>query len=416
MKNILRQYHVILLIFYLSIITLLASWFTSPDFRDSNVFIVGIIPTVFLILFLFRSKSLKAKMNFEDPKLEKFFRYYDIAIIALTSLCFISIAYAISKNLGLFTDSFSYSLRLISTALHPLYPLESRLFHTLIPFSLVAPFGSKSIKKTLWVMYILLIFCLQTKIAPIYLFLIISLKLFFYEEIPLKKKMTIGSISLIGCLILFGFTYKFSARDFDRLMKNDQLKQAMSTQISESKPFTDFPKQCVQKEDPTLSVASSYYSFNKFSSDFFYRLILLPAIVSRIYVCAWDNGFKGYFQGHQIARIFKAYVPVYNIIYTSYFPNHAGFSHGHAVGNFVFDSYFQLGFVGTLFCILAVLLLLVLIDALPETESFRGLKHLMKLNFLYGSLTASLLSTFLFFIPLLGLIIYLLLNRDSKQA
>lgn len=417
LKKIFLNYHILILVAYLLTITMLAYYFQSPALPNDWIILwIGILPILAMSFFMLMPIS-RQKIKLNHSHLHQFFKYYDGLMILLTLVCFSSFALALMKNLNLFDNAFSYSLRLITTALHPLYPLESRMFHTLIPFSLIVPFGNKNYKYILWILFIILTFLLQIKIGPIFLFLIIVLSLSQNQNLILKKKILIGIAAWICCLGMFFFTYKSSSRDFEQLYKNEHLKTVLPTvQPKLDSVSTKFQNNCVQHEDPKLSEVSQYYQFSKFANDFIYRTIVLPSIVSRVFVCAWDNDYKGYFKGHQLSRLIGVYEPIYNIIYTTYFPNQSGFAYAQAVGNYIFDSYLQLGFFGVLISTLLTIFMLYLIKKIPGEIEFKGLRNLVKINFLYGTITASLISTLLFFFPLICLYITLFLLKLSRDA
>lgn len=419
MKKILDNYHILILVLYISIVTILASYLQSPNLKSIGiVLLIGACPVIAMLFYTLKSNSAET-LIFDPGILNRFFRVYDLIMIFLTLICFCSFGIGLIKNISLFESAFSYSLRLVTTALHPLYPLESRLFHTLIPFSLVTPFGKKSYKVVLWTLYVLLVFLLQIKIAPLYLFLIVLLALHQNSSKKLSSKAIICVMSLACCAGLYSFTYKNSNKDFEQLMKNDHLKSVMKPLApAQAESRSLFQENCAQKKDMRLAKIAQFSNISKFAYDFTYRTVILPSIISRVFVCAWDNEYRGYFRGHQLARFFGEYTPVYNTLYVTYFPEHAGFSYANAVGNYVFDSYFQLGIIGVILATLITLSVLFLINKIPSLIEFRGLKNLMKINFIYGVLTASILSTTLFFLPLLclyAITLYLKITNTAQE-
>jgi tetrahydromethanopterin S-methyltransferase subunit G len=425
LKKILSQYHIIILFTYIACIIGMSLILKTPNIENELIIlIIGLVPLCALGMIFYRnlkkSKSeseSKAKVEVEESTLDQFFLLYDVFVLLLMIICFGSISYAINQNLSLFDHTFSYSLRLISTALHPVYPLESRLFHTLAPFSLVSPYGNRKVKKGLWITYFLLVFLLQIKIAPLYLFFLVLIALYQFK-MPKKLKLLLLGISAVICGCLYGFTFYESSKGFEKLYQ----KESLQTKMTEMVPLVEidnpeFYQNCkrIDNIDPKiLSVIESEYP--KIIGAATYRIVVLPSIVSRLFVCARENNFNGNFQGHQIARIFGNYLPVYNILYRMYFPEHGTFTFANAVGNFIYDSYFQLGFLGVILSALILIAILLMIEELSGQKKIRGLYNLMKLSFIYSTLTASILSTLIFFFPLLALFSFIKIKEHFVKV
>lgn len=410
LKEFLKNYHLILLSIYISIVTKIAFSLKSPNVEfEKSILIIGASALLSLLLF-FKSKKYIKPLRVLPKDLNVFFRYYDIVMIALTIICFGSFLISYYENIQLFDNAFSYSLRLITTALHPLLPLESRLFHTLIPFSLIVPYGNPQFKKVLWLLYAILVCLLQIKIAPIFLFVLIFFKLCSLNKVNIYKKVAIGFLSMAFSCGLFIFISQSSARDFENLMKNTHLMKNMGSLPSqEIISHTMFKDRCSPKPDTVLN---SLPFINHYLT---YRIFYLPSIVSRLFVCARENQFEGNFRGHQLARVIGAYRPVYNILYTTYFPEQAGFTYANAVGNYVFDSFFQIGWSGIFLSLVVIFCILHMINLIDNYGDFKPLGHLMKFTLIYGTLTSSLISVLLFFIPLSILILFLYFYPENQD-
>ena len=395
-----QNYHSFIILGYLGIITIISAVLSTPTV-DSKI-IPGIALGFIIIFFSFSFLSkvfFKNELRVIDPS--PFFKIYDVIVLILFLLCFASIGISIVSNLNYFNHGFSYPLRLISTAFHPLIPLESRLFHTLAPFSIVAPWGNEKLKNINFVLLIVLVFLMQVKIGALYL-LIISI-LFFFEKrksLPKKTLLTMSTVILSFTLFLTFFTSRQSWEDYKNLEEAQLIKYE---KINRQEKFGKL-NNCGDKGDPLIDKARAFFSDTPFNYYTFYRVVIQPSELSRLYVCAWENGFQGFFQGHQVARIFGFYKPLYNILYTVYYPNFTGNKNAHAVGNFLYDSYFQLGAVGVVLSSFILSFLFIFILYLDQLSS--GLGHLMRINLIYGTLTASLLSTVIFFVPAAALMLW----------
>lgn len=420
LKKILNQYHVIVLFLYLLCIISLSLVLKTPHLEDPLIVaLIGGIPLIALGTFLYwvlRDNNDSRHINLNAS--EKFFNAYDWVILGLISVCFISITMGIIQNLGLFDSTFSYSLRLITTALHPLYPLESRLFHTFMPFALLSPYGRKKLKLILWLLYIILVFLLQVKIAPLYLFCLIFIATFRRPFKSFYNKLGFFLCSASLCLGLFFFTFQNSNSGFKSLYEDKKLQETMNNQVPlvtiDNHKFYENCKRIDNMDPAILSTIEG--DLPKVVGATIYRTLVLPSVVSRLFICAWENDFKGHFRGHQLARITGHYLPIYNVLYRTYFPEHGNFTLANAVGNFVYDSYFQIGYLGVFFATLILLCILFLIESMPNSENFWSLKNLMKLNFLYSTFTASILSAVIFFVPLFLFFIYVYLRRNDANS
>lgn len=417
-RKVISQFHILVLILYLVAISFIAATLHEPALdTSSSVIKISLIPIIgffSILIYFIKRKNISTNVSFE--KLKSFFDIYNSIVLLMMIVCLTSISYAIFSHTELLQESFSYSLRMISTTLHPLYPLESRLFHTLVPFALLASFGNKKVKFTLWSLYKVLAFLLQIKVAAIYLFFLLVIVSF---QMTWKKnylRYTFLGFSFVLCTLIYSFIYLESAKGFEAVSSNTSFQKEMVAHtplVSINNP--SFYKNCKDSDNPVIPqyLQRIEQTWPRGASAFFYRALTLPSIVSRLYVCAWDNGFHGYFKGHQIARLTGNYLPVYNILYRTYFPAHGNFSLANAVGNFAYDSYFQLGYLGVLLSTFVLVIILLLIEVIPSTQKFQGIKNLMKLNFLYGTLTASVLSAILFFVPLFACFLFMAFRKKE---
>lgn len=412
-----KNLYILVFITYIAFVGILTAFIPTPDVKQSYqlwvifLFIVG--STVFSVYYWNKKRPV---FHLNQQSLKQFSTVSENFILILSTVCLISIGWTCYKESFLLKDSFSYPLRMISTVFHPLVPLESRLFHTLIPFVLFLPEVNRAKRFVTWVLFSLIVFLLQVKIAPFYLLTIVTIKILHGLTASKIKKTVWITASALVTLSMFVFTYSSSKRGFESLNNSEGVIEKLN------------------KKTPIVEVhAPNFYETCKFSPELFptwlskvastvpnsiyqliYRTLILPSLVNRLFVCSYQNDFLGYFRGHQVARVFGQYLPVYNILYRQFFPEHGKFTAANAVGIFVYDSIFQIGLFGLFLSILVVFTLIGIIETVSYNIS-NELGAFLKLTFLYSTLTSSILSILIFFIPTLTLLFWLYFTKDKTN-
>lgn len=370
---------------------------SSPEVSKLHFAGIGLLGIFSLILGILILNKTNQANGFNLRSMNTFFKYYDSLVAILLILCFSSILITLLENLGMFKFGFSYPLRLISTAYQPLAPLESRLLHTVVPFSVLVNFGSKKTKAFNFYSLFLLVFLLQIKIGPIILMIIIFLRFLSHKKLPSLIIQT-----LVSCIILAHTSLTYS---------KDYIKMAEEYFPNTKKSIAFKSKVVISGCDQ--STDSSLINFeNKFAEEGikyypFYRTFILPAIISRLFVCSYDHGFIGKFRGHQLAKIFGMYLPTYNQLYRHYFLEDSNNPNANAVGNSIYDSFFQAGWPGVIVCCLIIIIIAVIIQMLELNNDIKFLCYFLKFQFIYGIASASIISVLIFFAPLILMIIFL---------
>lgn len=359
LKNKIWSLDIILLFAYLAVSFRLAYLVEVPSVQ--NISLLYKIPLVFfgsslLALFSaeFFSKIFFKNSTFNSDTIKPSNLTYKIIAIVVSSAIFatfISWIVAFSKYSDLLRISPINGMRAITTSLHLLVPLESRILFVLIPIVLLypAPKKNKLISAIFSFLLLFFAFATQTKLgylfASLFLFYVIGISNTFFS----KNKIKAG---ILSGLFLLAFTFiglrliKNDAPNAVNLVTNKTIKLATSMPFS---PSINGRYECsasnrfVYKAETTPTDLSGKAIFEGLLN----RAIGTSAQMIRLFVCLREVGWKPNFRGHQLFKLINGYVPYYRYAYEIFRPG-MGNAISSAVTNVAADAYFNLGFFGVI--------------------------------------------------------------------
>lgn len=415
----LKHFDIALFVIYsLGISVFIPYWDTPKLYNELLPFILtGIF--LFLLICSYYLTSKKLHLSFESFKLPKKSKTYEI-LCALTLLLaiavFISWGITFQEHSTLIQKAPSYGLRLITTSLHKLVPIESRLFHTVLPFLIIFPTKEKKWKGLMFFLFLFIGFATQTKISYFYLSFI-SIVYIFQNIKSLKIRMF---LSLLSLATFSGGLYYTSQGSFGFYEIQKELKQ-----IASSSSHSKTSKKIIKNKTgrPTLAghtcqgigpfKLNTSLSQKRFLDRIFSRVFILPSEMARLFTCLGEHGVYGHFKGHQLAKLTGSYFPYYEEAYREFRPAFESLSTNSARTTIIFDSFANGSYLVVILSALICGLLMAFLNLFLKDLTFIPLVLFLKLNFLYGMVTSSLPTTLIFLAPAIGFII---IEKTSRKV
>lgn len=318
-------------------------------------------------------------------------------LIFITILLFIlnlfSMAIGHIKYSSLLAGSLSAGLRVITTSLHPLVPLESRLLYTLLPVMLFFPRIKISLRRIIMVGIIFLAILCQTKSAAIYFPICGVTYILLFEKLEKFKKIWLifSLLAFSLYLLLFIRLQSFNSNP-GNVYFSPKIPKLELVEISKKEKNQD-EASCRLRGGAPEGVKDSTYEY------LLYRAFNVSSKVIRLFICLRENNWRPNFRGHQSMRLIGQYIPYYRYAYHEY--SGRGTSANSAVSNLVADSYFNLGYLGVVLGGIFVALVYFVFVQLSIDSEAAPLIWLVRLNFMFTALQASILSCLVTLAPLI---------------
>lgn len=350
-----------------------AAFFEVPPVQNTQLFFL--IPMLFLaamalgmgFLFLATAPFSRFRSLLDKPPQKITFQVTSALVFLASAALFVSWFFAFQRYHALFDASPTFGLRAITTNLHALVPLESRLLFTVIPTLLLFPFSSKKggMQKALFALLVVIAILTQTKLGFLFTAAFGTLYLFSARSFLRDNRFRVACAA--GLFLLGGFG------DLAIDMRISSTSKVTQSALLPSLPA---PPVAVAPLPGTLAHRCSGYSpkdlekipgailGTTFANDgvieaglfapvaqavhnIAFRSYAMPAKVVRLFLCLREEGWRPGFRGHQLFRVVGGYIPYYRMAYRE-FRFDLGSSVSSAVTNAPVDAYFNAGFAGVL--------------------------------------------------------------------
>lgn len=416
----LKHFDITLFVIYSLSISIFIPFWDTPELQNEQLPFVLTGIFLFLLIGSYYLTSKKLRLSFESlglPKNSKTYEVFSALTLLLSIFVFISWGITYSEHFTLIQKAPSYGLRLITTSLHKLVPVESRLFHTVLPFLIIFPKKEKKWKGLMFFLFLFIGLATQTKISYFYLSFI-SIIYIFQSINSFKTKVL---LSLLSLAIFSGglyYTYQGSFGFYDLQVELEKISKEKG---SEKKTIPTKKRNNVSVEKQTLAghsckgVGSFNLDLNRFHKfpiwPIFSRAFILPSEMARLFTCLGEHGVYGHFKGHQLAKFTGSYFPYYEEAYREFRPAFESLSTNSARTTIIFDSFANGGYLLVILSALICGLLMAFLNLFLKDLTFTPLVLFLKLNFLYGMVTSSLPTTLIFLAPAIGFIIIEKISR-----
>ena len=408
LSYLLHRIDMILFLIFIPILYITATQLTSPAIASSGL--LWKIPTIFVGSIVFTDLFLKwisshkkhfpqsVEPLFSALKPQKItFVLIMIFSMGLTIALFASWATSLKTYIHLFPLGTSSALRAITTGLHKLVPLESRLFYTVMPALLLYPFYTKAArnwKALTWILMIFIGFITTTKLSILYGVAFTAIYLWTKESFLIAKSIWPKILLPIGLIILaIGFfqIIKQSGNGPEAMLKKSYLpalSQPPTTESTVSKSTS-----CEGKGDYDIWMQKGQAAF------LVYRTFGISAEVIRLFICLRESGWQPNYQGHQSARLIGQYQPYYRWAYGELRPGR-GSTIGSAVTNVSTDSYFNLGLVGVIISGVLIGGIYHFLLWITQHSMYTRFSYLIRINFFLILASGSMLSAIVSVAPI----------------
>ncbi len=431
MKNIIQKiWHLDLVILYgfLIICFYFAHEIGTPTVMDNALLVK--IPLYFILsswLTLVITSSItkrflnrmKASPFLTFPPTE--LTYYLIVgvVLALVLATFVSWSFAFVKYSNLLNISPIHGMRAITTSLHALVPLESRILFVLLPTVLLYPTPRKiKIISAIFCFFLLLFaFATQTKLgylfSSIVLFYVVGISNIFFNTNKIKYSLSTGLFLL--AFTIFGLVIiKNDDPNADGLVTEQSIKLQTQVQANLSNEGT-YVCSASRKfvYDRKADIGESDLSFKSIYQGLKTRTFLTSAQMIRLFVCLREQNWKPNFRGHQLFKLINGYIPYYRFAYEIFRPG-KGNSISSAVTNVAADAYFNLGFQGVILSGVTVGLIWFALNLVSAQTQFLPLLIFIKLYMVEVLSQLSILSALVTVTPLLTILAFDFLLNYKK--
>lgn len=263
LKTVLSRADLALFFAYLSVCSWMAFSMAEPPVREASVFVNVVLAfagSMFGAIFvLFRFKSLTNELRALSTIKFHPWTYRASNIVALVLLMALAVSwlFALMHYYPLLDDSFSFGMRAITTSLHALVPLDSRLPLTVLPFVLLFPFAEKSRTMSMIFFWSLIGIAFITQMKMVLLFIVIfgmyylTSRHAFSKRTPLKLA---GWAALLGAICYVGMiSVGIGAASAAKVTQNPLIPSLLPTTPNSS---TDSGKDGQKRSDATEAVAT----------------------------------------------------------------------------------------------------------------------------------------------------------------
>ncbi|MDD4975457.1 MAG: hypothetical protein PHY93_13945 [Bacteriovorax sp.] len=412
-RSIAWHFDLLFLNMYFFIVFGIAYFQKIPALVDNSILIY--IPGIFLSIIIFGKMlflrknflSLTAFSNLEPHKIT-----YQI-LLGITGLAtiatLISWCFAFKSHSDLLNISPIYGMRAITTSLHFLVPLESRIIFILIPPCLMYPYPEKKKIHIILLSLTLVLFAFSTQTKLGYLFVPSFLFYYFIINRELPWKLSLLSKTMISLFLLSFLVggFELIALDFTRGMHLTNDKSIKLTAAGSPELGNIFLKDhdlCKGEEHTYPLYFETSNNLLIISQRVFQRAFSLSAEMVRLFPCLRESGWRPSFRGHQLFRLIGAYIPYYRYAYEAFRPK-SGTQISSAVTNVAVDGYFNMGYLGVITSALITLFILLSFDLVHQSASFTPLLIYFKIYFIIVISQLSVLSGLVTILPLFMLFI-----------
>lgn len=400
------------LLAYLGIGFLVASLLDEPDLTEPStigriflLFLVGLVASIFATSRLLRRPVAEAPPVPGATRRIVFAVFCGLAVLGLALLA-VSWGIGFARFAALPHESLSFGLRAVSTSLHPLVPLESRLLFTLLPLVLLYP-AEKGGRERLWraalfAAMVGIVVVTQTKFGFVFVLLFGAYLLFGPCSFLSGWTSRIAVLAVLGAIGFGGIGFIQSSIDGVSVIMESSALPPLAVVSPPTAPDTDgVCEGGVQRELPGNAERSLGA---RAAENLARRTFWLPAQVLRLFVCLREEGWRPAFRGHQAFRWLGGYIPYYRLAYGEFRPGH-GSSVSSAVTNAAADGYFNAGYAGTLLAGIVIGGLWAWLRLVSARPGYGPLVWYYRAHLVWVTVQLSVLSVIVSIAPLLALLV-----------
>lgn len=428
-KNINQLWNldIILVVLMISIMFLFSTFQSLPKVDSSvNLFLIPLIflSSILISMVLFHKIKTKSKLieSIDVGPQNLTYKFLLWIVISASLAIFISWGFCIVENVAMLKTSPIFGLRAITTSLHKLVPLESRIQFVLIPLVLLYPAIHRKIflERLIILFFLIITFATLTKLGFIFATFVL-----FYILIIKDNKFKILNRLRLAATLIFIFSMPIAGLKLINLDINNayHLNKEHDLKINN----TEYNRNGISatsvcagetEQNPSNNVAINSEEMSTYGvivKRLMIRTFDTPSRMIRLFICLREQGWRPNFRGHQLFRLVKLYIPYYRMAYEAYRPGEGNII-SSAVTNVAADAYFNSGHLGVALSGFCLSLIWFVLSFFTKFKSYWGIIIFIKIYLAEVILQLSLLSVIVTVAPIISVLIFdLILTYFTKR-